>query len=189
MLRKLSSQAPAPRVQPQRHALVRQSRQSLPLLPQEKKMPQFQDDADEFFPKSNKTIERSKKTTNQWTITISQYARFALTCTNEAGGWKAQLQLPGWISTSVYEFLSAPAIAGWTYSYRVYNVIPEGSEIIKKIECGDIVGVRQMFSSRKASPFDRNASGESLLYVRMTSLLLFGQKSSPSLVRSFMWTV
>lgn len=73
--------------------------------------------------------------------------------------------MPDWLSRSVYEFMSAPAIAGWTYSYRVYNVIPDDSEIIMKIHDGDVVGVRQMFTSRKASPFDKIRGKESLLSV------------------------
>lgn len=164
MLRKLSSQAPAVRVQPHCHAHVRQP---LPLLLKETKMPQIQDSADEFHLRNTRTMERSRKTTNLLTFDISQYARFALAYTNGTGGWKAQLQLPSWLSTSVYEFTSAPAIAGWTYSYRIYNIIPDDSEIIRKISCGDLLGVRQMFSSRNASPFDRTSDGMSLLHVCM----------------------
>ncbi|PTB65979.1 hypothetical protein BBK36DRAFT_1203298 [Trichoderma citrinoviride] len=64
----------------------------------------------------------------------------------------------------LYELISEPAIAGWTYTYRVYNVIPDNSEIIARVKMGDVVGVRQMFSSRKASPFDKSQGGESLLH-------------------------
>lgn len=163
MLRKLSSQVSAARVQPQCHAHVRQP---LPLLLHEK-MPQTQTEADEFDYRNKRTMERSRETTDLLKFDISQYARFALAYTNATGGWRAQLQLPSWLSTRVYEFISAPVVSGWTYSYRVYNVIADDSEIIRKIRCGDIVGVRQMFSSRTASPFDRDADGDSLLYVCM----------------------
>lgn len=173
MLRKLSSQVSAERVQPHCHAHVRSSLQSLPLLLQETKMPQ--NGAAEPLYRNRRAMERSKKTTNLLTFDISQYARFALAYTNGTGGWKAQLQLPSWISTSVYEFISAPAIAGWTYSYRVYSIIPDDSEVIRKIKCGDLVGIQQMFSSRDASPFDRTTDGTSLLHVRMDYSLSYGQ--------------
>lgn len=171
MLRKLTSQVSAARVQPQCHAHVRSSQQTLPLLLNETKMPQSQNGAGETLYRNRRTMERSRKTTNLLTFDVSQYARFALAYTNGTGGWKAQLQLPSWLSTSVYEFTSAPAIAGWTYSYRVYNIIRDDSEIIKKIECGDLIGVQQMFSSRSASPFDRTTDGLSLLHVCIAHFL------------------
>lgn len=162
MLRKLSSQTLAVRVQPQQHAQVRR-----PLLQEEQeKMPQEQTEGDEYLLRTTNVIERSRKTTDLFTLNLSQYARFALAHTKSTGAWQAQLQVPKWLSTSVYEFMSAPAIAGWTYSYRIYNIIPDDSEIIKKIASGDLIGVREMFSNRDASPFDRNAAGRSLLYVR-----------------------
>ncbi|KAL7793242.1 hypothetical protein V8C37DRAFT_378907 [Trichoderma ceciliae] len=156
MLRTLSSQT---RVQPQLH---KQVQSPLPQQPQEK-MPQVQTETDGYLSTTKNVAEKSRKT-QSFTFTLSQYARFALTYTATTGAWQAQLCVPSWLSASMYELISAPAIAGWTYSYRVYNIIPNNSEIIMKVADGDLLGVRQMFSSRKASPFDKSQEGESLLY-------------------------
>ncbi|KAL7939126.1 hypothetical protein V8C35DRAFT_285787 [Trichoderma chlorosporum] len=160
MLRRLSSQTTAARFQPQHQTQVQQP------LPQQrqKKMPQNQTESEEDFLGTKTVIERSKKTTDLFTFDFAQHLRFALAHTRSTGAWQAQLQMPKWLSTSVYEFMSTPAIAGWTYSYRIYNVIPDGSEIIMKIKNGDVVGVRQMFTSKRASPFDKTSDGGSLLY-------------------------
>lgn len=171
MLRKLSSQTIAKRFQPQNHGQVQQTLTQQPKV----KMPQIQFDENELLVRNKRAIERSSKTTNLLSFTLSKYARFVLTYTQTNGGWQAQLQLPSWLSTSVYEFISAPAIAGWAYSYRVYNIIHDDSEIIRKIKCGDLIGVRQLFSNRDASPFDRSARGMSLLYVCTACLPLRGQ--------------
>ncbi|KAF3060532.1 hypothetical protein CFAM422_011211 [Trichoderma lentiforme] len=165
MLRKLSSQTTSARFQPQHHAQVQQ------LLPQQpqKKMPHNQTERDEDLIETEEVIERSRKTTDLFTFSFAQHLRFALARTKSTGAWQVQLQVPKWLSTSVYEFISAPAIAGWTYTYRVYNIIPNDSEIIKKINSGDLIGVREMFNNRDASPFDRNAAGGSLLYYAASS--------------------
>lgn len=169
MLRKLSSQAPATRVQPQRHADVGSSFPPLPQLlqenqPPQKKIPQIPSDIIEYMSTTNNVAKRSEDT-QSFRFTLSQYVRFALTYSKTTGAWQAEVKVPDWLSRSVYEFMSAPAIAGWTYSYRVYNVIHDDSEIITKIHDGDVVGVRQMFTSRKASPFDKVRGKESLLSV------------------------
>ncbi|PKK48791.1 hypothetical protein CI102_6677 [Trichoderma harzianum] len=165
MLRKLSSQTTSARFQPQHHAQVQQ------LLPQrpQKKMPHKQTERDEDLIETENVVARSRKTTDLFTFNFAQYVRFALAHTKSTGAWQAQLQVPKWLSTSVYELMSEPAIAGWTYTYRVYNIIPEDSEIIMKIRDGDVIGVRDMFSSKKASPFDKGQGGESLLYYAASS--------------------
>ncbi|KAK4061481.1 uncharacterized protein Triagg1_10338 [Trichoderma aggressivum f. europaeum] len=172
MLRKLSSQTTSARFQPQHHAQVQQL---LPQRPQEK-MPHSQTERDEDLIETEDAISRSRKTTNLFAFNFAQYLRFALAHTKSTGAWQAQLQVPKWLSTSVYEFMSEPAIAGWTYTYRVYNIIPNDSEIIKKINSGDLIGVREMFNNRDASPFDRNAAGGSLLYVCLEKQLFHKEK-------------
>ncbi|TFB02840.1 hypothetical protein CCMA1212_005056 [Trichoderma ghanense] len=171
MLRKLSnnSQALAVRVQRQHH--TRASRPPSPQLQLEEKMPQKQTEQtelDHYLYALENAAARSRSTT-EFTLNLAQYVKFKLAHTKSTGAWQARLQMPKWLSTSVYEIISSPAIAGWTYTYRVYNVISDNSEIIQKINDGDVVGVRQMFSSKKASPFDMSQGGESLLYYAATS--------------------
>jgi hypothetical protein len=170
MLRKLSlnTQTLAVRVQPQHQSQI--SRSPSPQL--EEKMPQEQIETDEEILPTHDVVARSKNTTEMFTLNLAHYVKFALARTKSTGAWQAQLQIPGWLSTSVYELISAPAVAGWTYTYRVYNVIPDNSEIILKVKRGDLVGVRQMFSSKQASPFDKSQRGDSLLHVCMSDYQL-----------------
>ncbi|ENH61410.1 hypothetical protein FOC1_g10016225 [Fusarium oxysporum f. sp. cubense race 1] len=46
----------------------------------------------------------------------------------------------------------------------VYNVVSSESDIIQRIREGDRAGVRELFGTRKASPFDKDEFGHSLLY-------------------------
>ncbi|EWG36679.1 hypothetical protein FVEG_00596 [Fusarium verticillioides 7600] len=74
-----------------------------------------------------------------------------------------------WLSPSVYELQSTPTGYGWTYNYRVYNVVSYESDIIQRIQKGDRAGVLELFGNRKASPFDKDEYGHSLLYWAATS--------------------
>ncbi|KAL6701329.1 hypothetical protein J3F84DRAFT_354479 [Trichoderma pleuroticola] len=158
MLRKLSSQTTSARFQPQHHAQVQQS------LPQpQTKMPQNQFNSNDSLIIHSGATAVSKKASGSFAFSLSKDARFALTYT-DTGAWQAQVQLPSWLSRSMYEFMSRPSIAGWTYSYRVYNIVPQDSEIIMRIQAGDLVGVQELFSTKKASPFDRSIYNDSLLH-------------------------
>ncbi|KAG5663717.1 hypothetical protein KAF25_006302 [Fusarium avenaceum] len=98
------------------------------------------------------------------TYTPSKLGRFAMAYTTSTGAWQAYIQWPSWLSASVYELQSSPSLGGWSYNYRVYNIISPKSEIIQKIENGDKNGVLELFNTRKASPFDKDDEGHSLLY-------------------------
>lgn len=97
--------------------------------------------------------------------TASRFGRFVVAYATTTGAWQAYLQLPSWLSSSVYELQSTPTGCGWTYNYRVYNVIPSNSKIIQKITEGDKDGILELFKAREASPFDKDERGQSLLYV------------------------
>ncbi|PTD12921.1 hypothetical protein FCULG_00003623 [Fusarium culmorum] len=101
--------------------------------------------------------------------TPSKFGRFAMAYTTATGAWQAYVQWPSWISTSVYELQSSPTLGGWSYNYRVYNIISSESDIIKKIKKGDKAGILKLFNARKASPFDKDGEGHSLLYYAANS--------------------
>ncbi|KAF5021388.1 hypothetical protein F66182_6577 [Fusarium sp. NRRL 66182] len=98
------------------------------------------------------------------TYTPSKLGRFAWAYTTTSGAWQAYIQWPSWLSSSVFELQSSPTICGWTYNYRMYNIVPYKSDVIQKIQKGDKAGVLELFSKRKASPFDKCEYGKSLLY-------------------------
>ncbi|KAF5702133.1 hypothetical protein FGLOB1_9764 [Fusarium globosum] len=96
--------------------------------------------------------------------TASRFGRFVVAYTTTTGAWQAYLQLPSWLSSSVYELQSTPTGCGWMYNYRVYNAISSNSKIIQKITEGDKDGILELFKAREASPFDKDERGQSLLY-------------------------
>ncbi|KAH7225432.1 hypothetical protein BKA60DRAFT_447921 [Fusarium oxysporum] len=96
--------------------------------------------------------------------TTSRFGRFVMAYATTTGAWQAYLQLPSWLSSSVYELQSTPTGYGWTYNYRVYNLVSSKSDIIQKIKQGDRDGILELFATRKASPFDKDEYGQSLLY-------------------------
>ncbi|KAI5462146.1 hypothetical protein BGZ63DRAFT_206122 [Mariannaea sp. PMI_226] len=114
----------------------------------------------------NKSLVRRSKMLPNTTRSYapSKLGRFALASRSSTGAWKAYLQWPSWLSQSVFEFDSRPSLAGWTYSYRIYNVIPYKSEIMRRVQAGDKPGVLELFRTRQASPFDRDEDGSSLLH-------------------------
>lgn len=99
------------------------------------------------------------------TYSPSKLGRFALAYTTATGAWQAYIQWPSWLSQSVCEIQSSPTLCGWTYNYRMYNIVSTKSEIIQKIRVGDKAGVLELFNSRQASPFDKDQNGQSLLFV------------------------
>ncbi|KPM40597.1 hypothetical protein AK830_g5949 [Neonectria ditissima] len=80
------------------------------------------------------------------------------------GAWQARIQWPSWLSESIYEVASNPSPSGWMCNFRIYNVVSFHSEIITKVRSGDKDGVLELFRTRKASPFDVDQTGTSLLY-------------------------
>ncbi|UPK99377.1 hypothetical protein LCI18_010312 [Fusarium solani-melongenae] len=108
-------------------------------------------------------IPRKRASCNR-TCIPSQTGRLSLAYTKGTGAWQAYLQFPSWISQSIYVFQSRPTMAGWSFNYRVYNIVSSESEIITRIQNGDRNGVLELFSTRKASPFDKDANGDSLLH-------------------------
>ncbi|EKJ78336.1 hypothetical protein NXS19_001161 [Fusarium pseudograminearum] len=103
-------------------------------------------------------LPSSKQYTSSWT------GHFSMSRTSAEGAWQAYLQLPSWLSQSTHIFQSYPTRSGWTFNYRVYNIVAPDSEIIARIHNGDKNGVLELFSARKASPFDKDSDGASLLY-------------------------
>lgn len=106
----------------------------------------------------------SKPFSPSWT------GRFSMASTSTKGAWQAYLQLPYWLSPTIHTFQSYPTRSGWSFNYRVYNVVAPNSEIIMRIKNGDKNGVLELFDNRQASPFDKDANGASLLYVSQRSM-------------------
>ena len=81
---------------------------------------------------------------------------------------KARLKTPTWLLgiSRAIEIYDTRARTGWTFTIRVYNIVPGDSPQFEMAENGDIAGIQQLFSTKQASPFDRAEGGITLLDVR-----------------------
>ena len=50
---------------------------------------------------------------------------------------------------------------------QALNIVPNSSEVFRYTRNNDVKALRKLFAEKKASPYDYNESGESLLYVSM----------------------
>ena len=70
------------------------------------------------------------------------------------------------------EISGIKAPGGWNWMLRTYNLVPSSSKVVQLVKKGDVKGVRDWFTSRKASSFDLVADdkypwGKSLFHVSM----------------------
>jgi hypothetical protein len=71
--------------------------------------------------------------------------------------------------------------AAWGFNIYIYNVVPNDSPIFSMAKNGDIVGIQQLFSAGRASPFDRNLSGETVLDVSSRHIIM--RTKSPTIIQ------
>jgi hypothetical protein len=83
-----------------------------------------------------------------------------------------QFQSPRWLALTnrTLEICGYKTPAGWDFSIQSYNVIPSDSLIFQLAGCGEVAQIQEMFDNGKASPFDQNETGLSVLDVRSMSL-------------------
>lgn len=98
------------------------------------------------------------------------YPALSKTQTNQIFRWR----FPTWWSATVWEVYSAPQ-PGWNYGLRIYRIVSRDSAIIQSVREGDTNAVMELFSSREASPFDRDQDNNSLLQVSLNVLLVSSQ--------------
>ena len=86
---------------------------------------------------------------------------------------KARFQTPKWLFgvSRAIEIYDSQANSGWNFNIQIYNVVPAESPIFEMVRDGDIVGIQHLFSTRQASPFDREENGWTLLDVRCRYVL------------------
>ncbi|CAI7653058.1 unnamed protein product [Penicillium viridicatum] len=77
--------------------------------------------------------------------------------------------LPSWMTSKILEISGMKAPGGWNWMLRTYNLVPSSSKVVHLVKKGDVKGVRDLFTSGQASPFDLVVDneypwGESLFY-------------------------
>jgi hypothetical protein len=66
----------------------------------------------------------------------------------------------------LWDMTGHSAKSGWQINIRTYNIIPEDSLAFQYILYNNIEGLQDLFKKGKASPFDVNTFGYTLLCVR-----------------------
>jgi hypothetical protein len=81
---------------------------------------------------------------------------------------KARFQTPKWLFgvSRAIEIYECRVHAGWNFNIQVYNVVPYNSPIFRMAKGGDVIGIQDLIRTAQASPFDRVASGYTVLDVR-----------------------
>ncbi|SPO02984.1 uncharacterized protein DNG_05665 [Cephalotrichum gorgonifer] len=120
-------------------------------------------------------------------ITPSIFGNFAIqsSCQPQGSGAKSahciQLRPPTWLTRKVWDVLVSKSYSGFDFTLRGYSIVPRDSAAFKFAYAGDLDGLRGLFDSKRASPFDRLPSGDSLLYFALTQSLDAMQLVLPSL--------
>ena len=77
-----------------------------------------------------------------------------------------QYYFPSWFADRVLQiYIQLSKYNGITQCLRVYRTIWNGSELFRKINAGDLEGVKALLASRQASPFDTTHGGVTSLAV------------------------
>ena len=90
---------------------------------------------------------------------------FAVGYTKTRGTTRVSARVASWFSRTVYEIYYSSSYAGFNFNLRVWNTVSTDSEIIRTVEQGNLAEMMELFDSGKASPFDRDVEGNSLLFV------------------------
>jgi hypothetical protein len=83
---------------------------------------------------------------------------------NEKLYFQSKLQMPLWFSRTsrTWDFAVHEIPSGWKYVFRQYYTIDYNSPVLDCIRKGDVDGLRELFASKRATPFDRRPNGFAL---------------------------
>jgi hypothetical protein len=82
--------------------------------------------------------------------------------------FRARINIPTWLVVGrQFEFSGYCATPGWNFTFRTYNLASHSAPIWQCVAHGDIIGVQTLFKEGKASPFDKNDWGCTLLEVSL----------------------
>jgi hypothetical protein len=86
---------------------------------------------------------------------------------NEKLYFRSKLQMPLWFSRTsrTWDFAVHEIPSGWKHVFRQYYTIDTDSPVLECIYLGDVEGLRELFASKRATPFDRTCCGFTLLDV------------------------
>ncbi|KAJ5604022.1 hypothetical protein N7537_006978 [Penicillium hordei] len=78
--------------------------------------------------------------------------------------YRARIQLPAWLTRYVWDICARRASNGWTYNLRHWTVRPFDADVFDAASDGDLLAMIPLFNERKASLYDRDPRGWTLLH-------------------------
>ena len=78
---------------------------------------------------------------------------------------QAEYYWPSWLINRVWKIQAVKASTGWTFIPRTYNNIPEDSDVIRYARTNNVIGLQELFSMKRASPFDCTSDARTPLTV------------------------
>ncbi len=84
----------------------------------------------------------------------------------------ARYRGPAWLINRAWQIQASKAMCGWNFSLRTSNVIRRDSPVFDIARNGDIEDLKTLFSNGKASPFDCDENGWTILHVRIIILTI-----------------
>ncbi|KAK1724507.1 uncharacterized protein BDZ83DRAFT_578573 [Colletotrichum acutatum] len=79
--------------------------------------------------------------------------------------YRARVRPPMWMSERIWDIQTYRACAGWKFSLRTWTVRPFSAPVFGYVKSGSWSQVLQEFEGNRASVFDRDSEGWSLVHV------------------------
>jgi hypothetical protein len=91
---------------------------------------------------------------------------------------RVTIRLPTWLLPRRYQFRARRAYSGWEYSLRSSCILSPNSLVFQFSQNGNIEGLKELFNSRIASPFDTDVDGFTPLHVGFLFFIATGDKTN-----------
>jgi len=75
------------------------------------------------------------------------------------------VRMPAWLINRAWEIQYMKARKGWNFNLSIYNIVPHNSLVFQYATSGNLEGLRDLFKSGLASPFDMDMNGFTVLHV------------------------
>ncbi|KAH8587979.1 hypothetical protein B0O99DRAFT_747158 [Bisporella sp. PMI_857] len=123
-----------------------------------------------LHPTTKNTIARAKTSSSaRWGFGAFgklswQYVQYNAEFNEINFSFNARLQFFLAFVQKAWDIQVSKATSGWNFNFKPYNIVPNNSLVIKYAKKGNIRGIRKLFYNKKASIYDRDTYGRSLLW-------------------------
>lgn len=78
--------------------------------------------------------------------------------------YQLRLKLPTWLLGKAWELHVSAACSGWKTHLKQYAVVPKSSPVFERAVCGNIDGLKKLFSQGVATPYTMDEKGNTLIH-------------------------